>query len=70
MRREGYALDLERDEDVRCVAAPIKTHGGKVVAAISVSGPSMRMTPSYISNELIPIVRMSPCVYPGSSGIR
>ncbi len=56
--REGYALDLgERDEDVRCVAAPIKTHGGKVVAAISVSGPSMRMTPSYISNELIPIVK-------------
>ena len=58
MAREGYALDLgERDEDVRCVAAPIKTHGGKVVAAISVSGPSMRMTPSYISNELIPIVK-------------
>jgi DNA-binding IclR family transcriptional regulator len=56
--REGYALDLgERDDEVRCVAAPIKTHEGKVVAAISVSGPSMRMTPSYINNELIPIVQ-------------
>jgi len=56
--REGYALDLgERDDEVRCVAAPIKSHEGRVVAAISVSGPSMRMTPSYISNELIPIVK-------------
>jgi DNA-binding IclR family transcriptional regulator len=56
--REGYALDLgERDEEVRCVAAPIKTHEGKVVAAISISGPGMRMTPSYINSELIPLVK-------------
>ena len=56
--REGYALDLgERDEEVRCVAAPIKTHEGKVVAALSVSGPGTRMTPSYINSELIPLVK-------------
>lgn len=56
--REGYAIDFgERDDGVRCVAAPIKTHEGKVIAAISISGPSMRMTPSYISNELIPIIK-------------
>ncbi len=53
--REGYALDLgERDEEVRCVATPIRNHEGKVVAALSVSGPSMRMTPSFINHELIP----------------
>ncbi len=58
VRADGYALDLgERDEGVRCVAAPIKNHRGKVVAALSVSGPSMRMTSSYISNELCPMVK-------------
>lgn len=58
VRIEGYALDLgERDEGVRCVAVPIKDHEGKVVAALSVSGPSMRMTASYINNELITIVK-------------
>ncbi|MGE5398454.1 MAG: IclR family transcriptional regulator [Chitinophagales bacterium] len=58
VRNDGYALDLgERDEGVRCVAAPINNHLGEVVAAISVSGPNMRMTTSYIANELAPIVR-------------
>lgn len=54
----NYALDLEeREEGVRCVAAPIKNHENRVIAAISVSGPSMRMTTSYINNELINIVK-------------
>ncbi|MGI5920820.1 MAG: IclR family transcriptional regulator [Syntrophomonadaceae bacterium] len=58
VRREGYALDLgERDEGVRCVAAPINNHEGQVMAALSVSGPSMRMTASYINNELTPLVK-------------
>lgn len=58
VRKDGYALDLgERDEGVRCVAAPIKNHEGRTVAALSVSGPSMRMTASYINNELAPIVK-------------
>jgi DNA-binding IclR family transcriptional regulator len=58
VNREGYALDLgERDEEVRCIAVPIKNREGKVAAALSVSGPSMRMTPSYINNELIPVIK-------------
>ncbi|MGE5405322.1 MAG: IclR family transcriptional regulator [Candidatus Saccharibacteria bacterium] len=58
VKKDGYALDLgERDEGVRCVAAAIKNHEGRVIAAISVSGPSMRITPSYINNELSPLVR-------------
>lgn len=57
VRKDGYALDLgERDEGVRCIAAPIKNHEDQVVAALSVSGPSMRMTASYINNELTPMV--------------
>ncbi|GLB59504.1 IclR family transcriptional regulator [Cytobacillus sp. NCCP-133] len=45
VRQSGYALDLEENEyGITCVAAPIFDHLGKVVAAVSISGPTMRMT--------------------------
>lgn len=57
VRKNGYALDLgERDEGVRCVAAPVKNYEGRVIAAIGVSGPNIRLTDYYLHNELIPIV--------------
>ncbi|MGM0472436.1 MAG: IclR family transcriptional regulator [Bacillota bacterium] len=57
IREQGYAIDEgEMEEGVRCVAAPIKNHSGEVVAAISVSGPSIRMTDQYIEEEVIGIV--------------
>lgn len=38
VRTRGYALDdMENEENVRCVAAPIKGYMGKTIAAISVS---------------------------------
>jgi IclR family KDG regulon transcriptional repressor len=43
---QGYALDLgEHELDVRCVAAPIRDHTGRVIAAMSVSGPAQRIDP-------------------------
>jgi DNA-binding IclR family transcriptional regulator len=46
IRQLGYALDRgEHEEEVRCVAAPVFDMNGKVVAAISISGPSIRMDP-------------------------
>lgn len=40
----GYALDLEENEDqVRCVAAPIRAVDGKILAAISVSPAAQYM---------------------------
>ena len=44
IRRQGYAIDDEEIMDgLRCVAAPIKDHKGEVCAAISVSGPVVRL---------------------------
>jgi DNA-binding IclR family transcriptional regulator len=58
VRKQGYALDMgERERDMRCVAAPIRKHDGEVIAAISVSGPSTRITSYYLNNELIDIVQ-------------
>ncbi len=43
IRRRGYALDREEyTVGVRCVAVPIRDHSQAVVAAISVSVPSVR----------------------------
>lgn len=45
IRRRGYAVDdRENDEDVRCIAGPVRDHTGKVIAAVSVSGPVSRIT--------------------------
>ncbi|MEW9669424.1 IclR family transcriptional regulator [Ammoniphilus sp. 3BR4] len=46
VRKKGYALDLEENElGITCIATPIFDRTGKVIAAVSVSGPTMRMTP-------------------------
>lgn len=56
--RRGYSLDLEEMEDgVRCVAAPVRNSLGRVVAAISVSGPSTRLSDEYLEAKLIPMVK-------------
>jgi IclR family transcriptional regulator, KDG regulon repressor len=41
----GYATDDEEfNPGVHCLAAPIKDHRGKVVAAVGISGPAIRVT--------------------------
>jgi IclR family KDG regulon transcriptional repressor len=53
VRARGYALDEEEHElGVRCVAAPIRNHEGKVVAAISVAGPTERMPRTLAGSEV------------------
>ncbi len=45
VQKLGYATDDEENEnEIKCIAAPIKDNNGKVVAAISISGPSYRFT--------------------------
>lgn len=57
---KGYAIDDEElDLGVRCVSAPIRDYTRRIVGAISVSGPSMRLTNERIENELVPLVLKS-----------
>ena len=49
----GYAVDNEENEKgVRCVAAAIKNEKGQVIAAMSISGPTARITLEYIHPAL------------------
>ncbi len=44
VHKQGYALDCrEIEEDVECIAAPIRDHLGNIVAALSVSGPQKKI---------------------------
>jgi IclR family KDG regulon transcriptional repressor len=49
-RRRGYAVDdMEHEVGVRCIAVPIWDSSGQAAAALSISGPSIRITHSKIS---------------------
>lgn len=49
IRETGLSHDREeREIGLRCVAAPVRDRTGNIIAAISISGPSMRMTQDVI----------------------
>jgi DNA-binding IclR family transcriptional regulator len=55
---KGYAIDDEElDVGVRCVSAPIRDYTRRIVGAVSISGPSMRLSLERIDKELIPLVK-------------
>jgi IclR family acetate operon transcriptional repressor len=45
IRNQGYAIDdIEGEDNVRCVGAPIFDHVGRPFAAMSLSGPAFRLS--------------------------
>ncbi|MGI9863118.1 IclR family transcriptional regulator [Moorella naiadis] len=59
VRESGYAIDdSENEEGIRCVGAPIFDHRGRVVAALSISGPTLHVTPERVP-ELGQLVRQA-----------
>ena len=63
IRRQGYAVDNGEQEDgVRCLAVPVYNAKGKVVAAMSVSGPSSRVDSRYIPILLPHLKRISAAI--------
>lgn len=50
IRQNGYGFDeMEHENDIRCVAAPIYDRTSKVIAAISITGPII-----YVTKERMP----------------
>lgn len=56
VRECGYAFDdEEHEEGIRCVAVPVMDYTGRAVAAVSASGPTVRVTHER-QHEMIPLV--------------
>ncbi len=55
--KRGYALDNEENEpNGRCIAAPVHGPYGRVIAAMSVSGPTFRMTVDRAHSLAAPLI--------------
>lgn len=53
VRAQGYAFDNEECEiGVRCLAVPVRDYTGKIVAGLSVSGPTARITDAVVQEKL------------------
>jgi IclR family acetate operon transcriptional repressor len=60
IRHQGYAVDNgEHEEGVRCIAVPVYGPKGRVLAAISISGPSSRLDSRRIPTLLPHLKRIS-----------
>ena len=57
IRQNGFATSFnERGEGIYGVAAPVRNHLGKVVAALSLSGPTARFHPEKLASLAVSIV--------------
>jgi DNA-binding IclR family transcriptional regulator len=55
-RKRGYAIDkMEHEIGITCAAAPIFDFSGAVIGSLSISGPSVRLTPERLAkcSELV-----------------
>lgn len=54
IREQGYAVnDGEREEGIRAIAVPVRTRAGRMIAGLSVFGPSTRLTDAVIDEALL-----------------
>ena len=60
VREQGFALNREENEkDVCCVAAPIRNYQGRVIAAVSISGPAFRIDKKVQNNLKEALIEIS-----------
>jgi len=60
VRERGFSLDdRELGEGIRCIAAPIRGMSGRVSAALSISGPSTRLSLKKLNGLKRPLVRLA-----------
>jgi len=56
--KHGYAVDNEEfSMGVRCLAAPVFSFTGGIVAALGLFGPAWRMTPSRVDDLVAPLMQ-------------
>ena len=59
----GYATTVEEyEEGLNAIAAPVRSHHGEVIAAVSISGPAFRFTPGRME-------QLAPALVAGSDEI-
>jgi IclR family KDG regulon transcriptional repressor len=60
VRRRGYALDLkELDLNLHCIAAPIYDYHQRIIAAMSISAPSIRFSRAKIDKLIAPMLEIT-----------
>jgi len=60
VKEQDFALDRgEHEKDVRCIATPIRNYQGKVIAAVSISGPAFRIDVDKQNNIKEALIEMS-----------
>ena len=58
IRARGFAIDdQERNIGMRCIAAPIRNAYGEVIAGISVSGPTSRVSGEQINRFSVAVMQ-------------
>lgn len=58
VRKRGYAIDnMEHEEGICCVGAPIRNHQNEVFAAISISGPCQRFTSKNVKEMALSVMQ-------------
>ena len=58
VRRDGYAAAVdELEAGLAAIAAPVQGEGERVVAALSITGPSLRLAPREIA-RLVPLLKL------------
>lgn len=60
VRGAGYALDREElERGLCCIAAPVRDHSGRVVAALGLAGPANRLTERRLRQLAAPVTGAS-----------
>lgn len=71
VRKQGYALDnIENEEGIRCIAAPIRDYEGRIIASFSISGPVHRMTMERVEDELAEKIKKTALIVSEEFGFR
>jgi len=58
VRERGYAIDNEEmEEGLKCIAAPVRDHAGKVVASVGILSPAFRLPDRKIPQSATSVVQ-------------